>query len=56
MSAEFVQAVESGKMSPRDEAAAPVCIGVAAFVGGILASIGTDLLFGTVYVSPQGRN
>ena len=37
-------------------ATAPVCIGVAALVGGILASIGTDLLFGTVYVSPQGRN
>lgn len=35
---------------------APVCIGVAALVGGILASVGTDLLFGTLYVSPQGRN
>lgn len=37
-------------------ATAPVCIGVAALVGGILASVGTDLLFGTMYVSPQGRN
>ncbi|MER0125437.1 hypothetical protein [Franconibacter daqui] len=37
-------------------ATAPVCIGVAALIGGILASVGTDLLFGTMYVSPQGRN
>ncbi|MBW1215749.1 hypothetical protein KYI92_18405 [Pantoea allii] len=37
-------------------ATAPVCIGVAALIGGILASVGTDLLFGTLYVTPQGRN
>lgn len=37
-------------------ATAPVCIGVAALVGGILASVGTDLLFGTLYVSSQGKN
>ncbi|ELY2855748.1 hypothetical protein SMC92_002821 [Cronobacter dublinensis] len=36
-------------------ATAPVCIGVAAIVRGILASVGTDLLFGTLYVSPQGK-
>lgn len=53
MSAEFVQAVVATGVCA---ATAPVCIGVAALVGGILASIGTDLLFGTVYVSPQGRN
>ncbi len=53
MSAEFVQAVVATGVCA---ATAPVCIGVAALVGGILASIGTDLRFGTVYVSPQGRN
>ncbi|MDV5353336.1 hypothetical protein QM201_00015 [Enterobacter asburiae] len=37
-------------------ATAPICIGVAALVGGILASVGTDLLFGTLYVSSQGKN
>nr|WP_131405984.1 hypothetical protein [Pseudescherichia vulneris] len=37
-------------------ATAPLCIGVAAIVGGILASAGTDLLFGTMYVLPQERN
>lgn len=36
-------------------ATAPVCVGAAALVGGLVSAFGADLLFGTIYPHPAGR-